>query len=501
MLSNPTKIEYCEGEEVEIVRDHQSLSETEQLRNEVEALKDVIRQQAVVIKNIGTHIVKQEEALASPAASRPPVTKPRDIPILELNHLEGLEASAHLQMFIELVEQATPHDASRVQVAKSRLGPEIVMLIHNRQWKQPNLSWGDFCNLLKNKFAVDVNLDRAWQDLETEFYDWGESPQSFCNRAICKYATLESKFPNEKFPNRNKFLKRKVWQGLPRDLKDKLESFLDENYPLNKFLNRVEYQRQIFLETQSPIVSQVSSKHENSVRPKEGRSLTTATTPSPESENKSEIEDLKEQVKALTTQLSQLKSTNSPSQYHQYQSFTPSGRSQSFRKPKLFCPYCRSHTHNLRECASAPRDGSCFDCRRVNWRRGNRNCPGKANQDNSLIAQASTYPITQLSVNNKLLSALVDTGSSYTLMKESTRCKLGSELHQKKNFSCLQGVTGTPIRILGSVLVEIGIGLETLVKKWVPVVPNSYLQAHMLLGCDILYHSSFLWDPEKKLFH
>ena len=184
-------MEYCKGEEVEVVRYHRSLSETEQMRNEVEALRDVLRQQAVVMKNIGTRIVKQEEALASPIVSSPSITKPRDIPTLELNHLEGLETSARLQMFIELVEQATPNDASRVQVAKSRLGPEIVMLIHNQQHKQANLSWGDFCNLLKNEFAVDVNLDRAWQDLETEFYDWGESPQSFCNRAICKNATIE----------------------------------------------------------------------------------------------------------------------------------------------------------------------------------------------------------------------------------------------------------------------------------------------------------------------
>ena len=234
---------------------------------------------------------------------------------------------------------------------------------------------------------MDVNVDRAWQDLETELYDWGESPQAFCNWAICKYTTLESKFPNEKFPNRNKYLKRKVWQGLPRDLKEKLEGFLDEAFPLNKFLDRVEYQRQLFLETRSPLVSKVFREQESSVKPKEGRSLTVATTPSHESGNKSEIEDLKEQVKALTTQLSRLKSDNLPSRSPQYQSLTPnrypqetsSGRAWSSPKPKLFCSYCRSHTHNLRECTSAPHDGSCFDCSRMNCRRGNRNCPGQVN--------------------------------------------------------------------------------------------------------------------------
>ena len=93
------------------------------------------------------------------------------------------------------------------------------------------------------------------------------------------------------------------------------------------------------------------------------------------------------------------------------------------------------------------------------------------------------------------MSALVDTGSSHMLMKKSTRCKLGSELNKKKNFPCRQGVTGNPIRILGSVLVEIGIELQDVVKKWVPVVPNSYLQADMLLGCDIL--NCFMGSREK----
>ena len=64
-------MEYCKKEKVEVVRDHQSLSEIEQLRNEVEALRDAIRQQATVMENIGTRIVNQEEALTSPAASNP----------------------------------------------------------------------------------------------------------------------------------------------------------------------------------------------------------------------------------------------------------------------------------------------------------------------------------------------------------------------------------------------------------------------------------------------
>ena len=62
------------------------------MRNEVEALRDVVRQQAVVMKNIGTRIVKQEETLASPVVSSPSITKPRDVLILKLTYLEGLDS-------------------------------------------------------------------------------------------------------------------------------------------------------------------------------------------------------------------------------------------------------------------------------------------------------------------------------------------------------------------------------------------------------------------------
>ena len=59
--------------------------------NEVEALR--VCQQAAVMKNIGTRIIKQEETLASPVVNSPSITKPRDVPILELTHLEGYKCS------------------------------------------------------------------------------------------------------------------------------------------------------------------------------------------------------------------------------------------------------------------------------------------------------------------------------------------------------------------------------------------------------------------------
>lgn len=74
-------------------------------------------------------------------------------------------------------------------------------------------------------------------------YQWEDSPQAFASRLICSYAVLEYKFPGEKFPNRDKTIKRKICQGLPKNVGRKVEAFLDEDYPLNKFLDRVEHER------------------------------------------------------------------------------------------------------------------------------------------------------------------------------------------------------------------------------------------------------------------
>lgn len=54
------------------------------------------------------------------------LTKPRDIPILELKHL-GLDAAARLQMFFELAERCTPFDNTRIQVAKERVSSELAV--------------------------------------------------------------------------------------------------------------------------------------------------------------------------------------------------------------------------------------------------------------------------------------------------------------------------------------------------------------------------------------
>ncbi len=46
---------------------------------------------------------------------------------------------------------------------------------------------------------------------------------------------------------------------------------------------------------------------------------------------------------------------------------------------------------------------------------------------------------------------------------------------------------------------EIGVGDDHVHKQWFPVVPNSYLDADLLLGTDVLSRAPFIWDGNKNL--
>ena len=73
----------------------------------------------------------------------------RDLPILELNQLQGLNATTQLQIFFELVEQCSDSDLRRVQIAKSRVSPELAALIHNHQTQHNCDTWVDLKQLLR----------------------------------------------------------------------------------------------------------------------------------------------------------------------------------------------------------------------------------------------------------------------------------------------------------------------------------------------------------------
>ncbi len=68
------------------------------------------------------------------------------------------------------------------------------------------------------------------------------------------------------------------------------------------------------------------------------------------------------------------------------------------------------------------------------------------------------------------MRAVVDNGSCYTLIKEATVNKMRNEINKRRALPNLQGVTGSPFRILGMIWLEIGVGEYHVHKQWFPVV-------------------------------
>ncbi|MPD06012.1 hypothetical protein E2C01_101789 [Portunus trituberculatus] len=44
-----------------------------------------------------------------------------------------------------------------------------------------------------------------------------------------------------------------------------------------------------------------------------------------------------------------------------------------------YCLYCRATPHNPSKCLKRPEPGSCYDCLRLNCRKGQPNCPDRTN--------------------------------------------------------------------------------------------------------------------------
>ncbi len=96
-----------------------------------------------------------------------------------------------------------------------------------------------------------------------------------------------------------------------------------------------------------------------------------------------------------------------------------------------------------------------------------------------------------MTVNGKVVQAIVDTGSGHTFFREATAKRIG-EIDLCRNPTRLQGATGTPLRILGMWKAKVGVGDHKICERYFPIAPNSYL------SCDILGQATLIWDGQKR---
>ncbi len=75
---------------------------TGRFEDEWEEMKSIIFQQSRTINAFSTQIMNLQQELPSPSQKQTVITKPRDVPILNLQKIEGLESAGTLNIFFFL---------------------------------------------------------------------------------------------------------------------------------------------------------------------------------------------------------------------------------------------------------------------------------------------------------------------------------------------------------------------------------------------------------------
>ena len=203
---------------------------------------------------------------------------------------------------------------------------------------------------------------QAWRDLELDSYMIADNPRAFVNRITCKFSALEAKFPHKSLPNKEKLIKRKLYQGLPTTAQRRVNSFLDDAISLNFFLELVEHERQIELVREEDCVHGVYQAKQ--------RENTGAVANAYEgAKGEDRFEKLQQSLLTLTENMKSL-TTNFGS--------STGRRTPNPRPEPRPCGWCANGSKHYRlECPRKPPVGSCFDCLQPGVRKGHTGCVGR----------------------------------------------------------------------------------------------------------------------------
>lgn len=274
--------------------------------------------------------------------------KPKDIAMLKLGELNGVQAEVRLRQFYDQVEHCVVEDESRIQVAISRVDTALATWLQGEMSREPIYLWEEFKRAIRNKFGGQVTLTQAWREIEGENYFPNENPRAFMHRLTCKLAALELQFPREHLPSSDKLIKKKLLRGLTPLAQDRLRDFLDSEIPLSKFVEMVEYERDLSRNSQLGNKNIFPVTSTNSTPP--------LAMPSSSSNSTDDlVRSLQKQVKELQNKL---------------------------RTKTTWCAYCRTTDHLLKDCPKHPPRGVCFDCFKPNCYRGRSDCPKSSQNKN-----------------------------------------------------------------------------------------------------------------------
>ena len=293
------------------------------LEKEIEGLERTIQ-------SMWTHINQEKKQVK-------PLLKPRDIPVLELRHLSGVEGAGRLGVFLSQVENCSQDTQERQQIVNMRVDASLAMFVQN-VLRRGYMSWGEFKLHLTSELT-DQSEERILDCLNDFNYTCDEDPIEFVSHLKCKLALLEVNSGEDDVPNRERLIKKKLIKGMPKESRDRLELYMDPNMSLRKFLRKLNTERLVVMSHRREKVNVVEPPrlfHE----PRQNWSAPNRTQGQANSNRKRE----------------------QPRQWPQR---------------NRYCPYCRASNHTVAECYRKPRPGSCYDCLRMGCRQGQPGCPGR----------------------------------------------------------------------------------------------------------------------------
>ena len=260
--------------------------------------------------------------------------KPRDIPVLELTQLKGVDGEGKLSAFLDQVEMCASSFEERKQILKTRLDAQLNISVQALMTDHEIWSWSQLRKVMIEGLTSQ-SKDRIFDVINEFKYDLEEDPYYFVNQLKYKLALLDIKTGSGTIVNKDKLIKQKLIQGLPKHQRDRLELYKEAKMPLNQFLERFNHERATAQATTSSHVRSVGA------------------------ENTTTNDELCKKIADLESKLARMNTRR----------WEPSDR---------YCPYCRTNSHTVANCRRNPPPGSCYDCLRMNCRRGQAGCPGRA---------------------------------------------------------------------------------------------------------------------------
>lgn len=303
----------------------------ENLEKEVDALERKVRSLLTELQD--------REQVDPPEKFSKPLLKPRDIPILELKHLSGVEGAGRLGVFLSQVENCSRDTRERQQIVNMRVDAPLAIFVKNIL-KRGAISWETFKTHLTAELT-DQSEERVFDCLNELRYTFDEDPVEFASRVKCKLAMLEIQTESGDMPSPSQLIKKKLLKGMPRESRDRLELYMDENISLHRFMMKLNTERLVVL-----------SQRSDNIRVVEPPPQPVYETPT---KNQKLNRTLSQEMNRRDVGLRQ------------------------WSKGEKYCPYCRASNHTVAECYRKPRPGSCYDCLRMGCRRGQLNCPGRIN--------------------------------------------------------------------------------------------------------------------------